>query len=49
MKRENISSVEVEVILHRHPGTGKIQKFKLREAAGSREAITRLAGTPAGA
>jgi fatty-acyl-CoA synthase len=24
-------------------GTGKIQKFKLREAAGSREAITRLA------
>jgi fatty-acyl-CoA synthase len=23
-------------------GTGKIQKFKLREAAGSREAITRL-------
>ena len=25
-------------------GTGKIQKFKLREAAGSREAITRLAG-----
>jgi fatty-acyl-CoA synthase len=25
-------------------GTGKIQKYKLREAAGSREAITRLAG-----
>lgn len=24
--------------------TGKIQKFKVREAAGSREAITRLAG-----
>jgi fatty-acyl-CoA synthase len=23
-------------------GTGKIQKFRLREAAGSREAITRL-------
>lgn len=29
-------------------GTGKIQKFKLREAAGSREAITRLAGSSAG-
>ena len=28
-------------------GTGKIQKFKLREAAGSREAITRLAQAPA--
>jgi fatty-acyl-CoA synthase len=27
-------------------GTGKIQKFKLREAAGSRDAITRLAGVP---
>ncbi|HSV81341.1 MAG TPA: AMP-binding protein [Ramlibacter sp.] len=26
-------------------GTGKIQKFKLREQAGSREAITALAGT----
>jgi fatty-acyl-CoA synthase len=25
-------------------GTGKIQKYKLRDAAGSREAITRLAG-----
>ena len=104
---ENISSVEVEDVLHRHPGvlhaavvaqpdekwgempcafverragaeslheaelitfcrermahfkcpsrvvftelpktaTGKIQKFRLRELAGSREAITRLAGT----
>jgi fatty-acyl-CoA synthase len=28
-------------------GTGKIQKFKLREAAGSREAITQLAQAPA--
>jgi fatty-acyl-CoA synthase len=27
-------------------GTGKIQKFKLRKAAGSREAITRLAEMP---
>jgi fatty-acyl-CoA synthase len=27
-------------------GTGKIQKFKLRQIAGSREAITRLAGMP---
>jgi fatty-acyl-CoA synthase len=105
---ENISSVEVEDVLHRHPGvlhaavvaqpdekwgevpcafverktgalafdeveliafcreqlahfkcprqviftelpktaTGKIQKFRLRELAGSREAITRLAGGP---
>ena len=105
---ENISSVEIEDVLHRHPGvlhaavvatpdekwgevpcafverkpaatafdeeeliafcrdqlahfkcprrvvftelpktaTGKIQKFRLREIAGSREAITRLAGKP---
>jgi len=28
-------------------GTGKIQKFKLRDIAGSREAITRLAGAAA--
>jgi fatty-acyl-CoA synthase len=27
-------------------GTGKIQKFRLRQIAGSREAITRLAGMP---
>jgi fatty-acyl-CoA synthase len=27
--------------------TGKIQKFRLRELAGSQEAITRLAGLPA--
>jgi fatty-acyl-CoA synthase len=35
---------EVRFMILPKTATGKIQKFRLRELAGSREAITRLAG-----